>query len=199
MTTSPARGDTSRREADGAAVRRALWRLGSLERRIVVLRPGGSHQGADRAAIVSRHRARRFHPVRAPMRPCSEQPGMGPSHTPTRAPPCPSSVRPPSRCSTRPGASSTPFWPRRSAPDPSLVGVSTGPAMPLQRPRSAGGARLSPFAGDRAACGRRSASASGNPSRVSQPKCLDKRRARATRVRTGLHAELNGMTDISQT
>ncbi len=32
-----------------------------------------------------------------------------------------------------------------------------------------------------------------------QPKCLDRRRARATSVRTGLAAELNGMTDMSQT
>ena len=32
-----------------------------------------------------------------------------------------------------------------------------------------------------------------------QPRCLDRRRARAARVRTGLAAELKGMTDMSQT
>lgn len=31
------------------------------------------------------------------------------------------------------------------------------------------------------------------------PKCFDNRRASATRVRTGLAAELNGITDMSQT
>jgi hypothetical protein len=65
---------------------------------------------------------------------------------------------------------------------------------------------IAPSAGGAAVVGAQAVSVgrTSEPGRIGQPlrsqlKCLDRRRARATRVRTGLEAELNGMTDMSQT